>query len=128
MAAKVADQYGANYIALGYTAYQSGWLEQSPYAISRLSEVVSAANKTLLLPVIDLCTKDQAKHALRALNLSEDALEQKCARQQRNDLTLTDETMRAQIDRWADNLGHLLADRHRIEFHVVETRSLKVTV
>jgi len=127
VAARVADQYGINHVALGYTAYQAGWVEQSPYAITRLSEVLATAGKTLILPANDLASKDQAKHMLRLLNLSEDALEQKCARQQTNDVPLDEETTRARVDQWAESLGHLLAERNRIEFRVLESKSVEAT-
>src|SRR5712664_1818941 len=54
VAVKIANDYGVGNIAVGYTSYQSGWLEQSPYAISSLRRVLRLAGKELLLPVAEI--------------------------------------------------------------------------
>jgi len=80
-AVRIAADYGAHIIATGYTGYQAGWIEQSPYAISELEQALQAANMKLVLPVADIKTKEEAKKELRRLGLTDVALEQKCLRQ-----------------------------------------------
>jgi hypothetical protein len=123
VAAKLAKQMEIETIALGYTAYQSGWVEQSPYAIFRLTEILAKLGKQLLLPVSNIQSKEQAKRELSELGLSENALEQKCSLQQTNDHGLDERAIRTHIDRWAENLDLLLANDDRIDFRVLETKS-----
>src|SRR5688572_28129822 len=37
-----AEKFNATNIALGYTGYQSGWAEQTPYAIGKLNDILTA--------------------------------------------------------------------------------------
>lgn len=121
VAARIAEQLSMKHVGLGYTEYQAGWVEQSPYAVARLSAVLADVGKTLVLPARDLHSKDEAKHELRVLHLSERALEQKCSRQQTNATNLAEEAIRAEIDRWAETLRRLLVQREGIEFQLLES-------
>jgi hypothetical protein len=105
----IANLRQIDYIAAGYTRYQSEWLEQSPLAVDWLRKVIGNFGKKLLLPVQDLASKDEAKSTLRLLGLSEDALEQKCLRQRFNSANVEADLARAEVDLWGRNLERLLA-------------------
>ena len=108
IALSVADRVDAKYLAVGYTAYQSEWLEQTPYAIEQLRTILQRNGKELLLPSRDLKNKEEAQAFLRDHNLSENALEQKCLKQQFNDKFFAPEVARGEIDTWAAGLERSL--------------------
>lgn len=101
----VANQSAFRSIAVGYAGYQSTWLEQSPYAIARLRDLLELRGKQLLTPVYDLNSKDEANAILRGLNLTDAPLEQKCLKQQFNLARMSDDEARREIDSWASHLG-----------------------
>lgn len=74
----MADDLGAKILAFGYSGYQSWWPEQTPYAVHRLSEELREIDLDLATPVYAVDSKDAAGRELEALNLSPEALEQKC--------------------------------------------------
>lgn len=119
----VAEKYGSKHLALGYTGYQSGWTEQTPYAIERLSEIMSSIGLRMILPVADLETKEQAVEELRANNLSTLSLEQKCIRQL-NDAGLSLDLLRQEVDRWGDDLRRALTDRQNIQLNILDRQLL----
>jgi len=116
VAVSLADRKHLGAVATGYSGYQSDWLEQTPYAIDRLREVLGAHGKELLLPVADLISKDQAVLELRERGVSDYALEQKCLRQQTNDYRASEAQKLAEIDRWAAELDDALRAGARISF------------
>jgi hypothetical protein len=117
----VAGNYNSKHLALGYTGYQSTWTEQSPYAIERLSEIMSTIGLRLILPVADLVAKEQAIAELRANNLSEGSLEQKCIRQV-NDAGLPFDLLRQEIDRWGEDLKNALDDRQNLHLDILDRK------
>ena len=78
--AVLARQFNTKSIAFGFTKYQSSWPEQTPYAVSRLREVLNDFNFDLDLPAHDIETEKKAIEKLKKLKLNSDALEQKCLR------------------------------------------------
>jgi predicted PP-loop superfamily ATPase len=114
----IANKRKLRNIAAGYTSYQSDWLEQTPYAIESLKEILSATGKKLLLPASNVTSKDEAKAILNAHQLSIGALEQKCLKQQFNCKDLLPEMARKEIDRWADNLQRLLTTSEAIPVEI----------
>ncbi|WP_448536827.1 hypothetical protein [Sphingobium yanoikuyae] len=99
VAASVARSLGAKTLALGYTAYQSDWPEQTPLAIASLKAVLADHGVRLLLPVSDITSRDAAERELEANGLSRIALEQKCSRQITN-VKLEDSQLRLQVALW----------------------------
>ena len=108
LAASLASSRGVRNIALGYTGYQSAWLEQSPAAIGRLGSVLAEFGFRLLLPVAGILSKDDAKSILREHGLTDEALEQKCLKQQFNDTDLTPDQIQVEIENWAEELRRSL--------------------
>lgn len=115
----IAEQYDSKALALGYAGYQSTWTEQTPYAVKRLSEIMSSIGLKVVLPVADLTTKEQAIAELRAKGLSTLSLEQKCVRQL-NDAGLSFESLREEVDRWGVDLKQALADRESIHLQILD--------
>jgi hypothetical protein len=105
----VASYQDARHLAVGYTSYQSDWLEQTPYAIARLREILDRSGKELLLPSQDLSSKEQAQALLREYGLTDASLEQKCLKQQFNDKEISPENARKEIDAWAVALERAFA-------------------
>jgi hypothetical protein len=116
----IANQRGINHIAAGYTSYQSAWLEQTPQALDRLGKVMANVGKTLLVPVQDVSSKDEAKFILRSHGLSDVALEQKCLKQQLNAKEIQPDLASKEIDSWGRNLERLLAHSSALDFVEVE--------
>jgi hypothetical protein len=96
----LARANGIKNIALGYASYQDTWLEQTPYAIEALRSVLAEFDVALLLPSADLTSKADAVAVLGDNGLSGDALEQKCMKQQFNDVDLSIAESHAEIDAW----------------------------
>jgi hypothetical protein len=96
----VARRDGAKSIALGYASYQDTWLEQTPYATEALRSVLAEFDTILLLPSASLASKEEAIAILSASGLSDDALEQKCLKQQFNSKNLSTADSNAEIDAW----------------------------
>jgi hypothetical protein len=107
----VASWQDARYLAVGYTSYQSHWLEQTPYAITRLRETLDHAGMELLLPSHDLNSKEEAQAFLREYKLSDASLEQKCLKQQFNDTDISPDAARKEIDAWSSALERAFAAR-----------------
>jgi hypothetical protein len=105
----IANERGIEHIAAGYTGYQSAWLEQTPYALERVTKVMASVGKTFLVPVQDVSSKDEAKSILRSHNLSDVALEQKCMRQQFNAKEIPPDIASEEIDTWGRKLERVLA-------------------
>jgi len=99
VAANVARSLGATTLALGYTAYQSDWPEQTPVAVASLRAVLSEHGVRLLLPVRDLSSREQAACELASNGLSPTSLEQKCSRQVTN-VKLEDSHLQLQVALW----------------------------
>lgn len=119
--AMIAEKYNSKHLALGYTGYQSTWTEQTPYAIERLTEVMSTIGLNVIFPVSDLLEKEQAIAELRANSMSENALEQKCAKQL-NDPNLPFNLLRQEVDRWGEDLRYALANRQNISLDILDRR------
>lgn len=115
----IAEKYGSNDLALGYTAYQSTWTEQTPYAIESLRTILHSINLNLNLPVADITSKEQAMAELSANNLSEFSLEQKCIKQV-NDANLPFDLLRQEVDRWGKELREALANRQKIHLEIID--------
>jgi hypothetical protein len=76
--------------------------------------------KTLLVPVQDVSSKDEAKFILRSHGLSDVALEQKCLKQQLNAKEIQPDLASKEIDSWGRNLERLLAHSSALDFVEVE--------
>ena len=96
---RLTDIVEAQDIALGYSGYQSNWIEQSQRAVNNLTDIANSQALHLHLPVYDVSSKEEMVAALRSYNLTDQALEQKCLRQQLNP-KLDDTTVRHQLDIW----------------------------
>ena len=90
-------------ISLGYVGYQKCWEEQSDYAKLSLRRYLDSVGLNLLLPVESVTEKEEMKQCLRELNLTEDALEQKCLKSSFN-IRLKETEMEQQIDAWIDSI------------------------
>jgi hypothetical protein len=119
VAVSLADHKLVHAVATGYSGYQAHWLEQTPYAIERLREVLGGHGKELLLPVGDLISKDQAIRELQERGVSDCALEQKCLQQQTNAHGASQAQQNAQIDRWAAELDDTLRATAGLSFEAV---------
>ena len=99
IAGVLAAWAGVQQLALGYVGYQNNWPEQTPFAISRLRQVLARHRIGLELPVHDIATRADAIAELHAYGLSNDALEQKCSRQVTN-VTLPEPRLQEQVELW----------------------------
>ena len=106
-------------LAFGYTGYQSSWLEQAPPAIAALTHQLERHGIDLLLPVLDLESKQAAIMELRANGLCPDALEQKCLQQQFN-ASLGPEQAHAETDRWECALASSFAAARNVDLRVLQ--------
>jgi len=118
-----ADRFDANHIALGYSGYQSGWAEQTPYAITKLNEVLASNGLILVLPVTDLLHKEDAIRELRSNDLSVEALEQKCVRQI-IDPGLTGEGLYKEVDEWSTELAKALSNKDAVKLETTTIHQL----
>ena len=96
---RLTDIVEAQDIALGYSGYQSNWIEQSQPAVNNLTDITKSQALHLHLPVYDISSKEEMVATLRSYNLTDHALEQKCLRQQLNP-KLDDTTVKQQLDTW----------------------------
>lgn len=103
IASALAHQLRCDSIACGFVAYQSDWVEQTPYAIQRLSEFLQQRKQRLLLPVLEIQSRAQVEAELESHGLSTDSHELKCVRQH-VDPGLTGEKLKAMVDSWAEKL------------------------
>jgi PP-loop superfamily ATP-utilizing enzyme len=123
-AVKTANEYRIGKIAAGYAAYQSNWLEQSPYAISSLKRVLESVGKELVLPVADVASKEDAMALLRSHNISDTALEQKCMRQSSSAEHISEEQIRNEVDQWSIDLRNLLHSPQSVPIEVLAQQRL----
>ena len=117
--AMVAESFGSSHLALGYTGYQSSWVEQTPYAIESLREIMSSIGLNIVLPVLDIVNKEKANEELRSYRLSEISLEQKCVRQL-IDPNLQGDLLRLEVDQMAKQLIQVLANRNSMSLNIVD--------
>ena len=119
----MADKHNAKDTALGYSGYQSGWAEQTPYAIKKLTEVLEANGFRLVLPVADLRDKDDARRELLSNRLSEDALEQRCIRQI-VDPELKGESLETEVNKWSSDLSSAITMRGSLPLEIAAEHQL----
>ena len=119
--AMVADKFDAKHIALGYSGYQAGWAEQTPYAIGKLNEVLSSNGFALVLPVTNILHKEDALQELRSSGLTEDSLEQRCVRQI-VDPCLIGEELHQEVDQWSSELMKAMSDRGAMSLDIAAIR------
>ncbi len=96
----LTEWYKADSLAFGYTQYQSDWPEQTPYAIERLTYLLTCRKIRLVLPGYDIGSKSDAVAELSRYNLSPNALEQKFSRQRFNVDTLETSRLKEEIAVW----------------------------
>lgn len=120
--AAVAAKASFQNLAFGYASYQSAWPEQTPYAIERLSAVLSRHGIRLSLPAYDLVSREQAIKELSVRELSTEALEQKCV-QQVNNVKLDHARLTQQVDLWESAIHASMASLSAIDIEVVEVAS-----
>jgi hypothetical protein len=114
----LAKRFGAESIAFGYAGYQSSWPEQTTKAIERLSFVLKAQGLRLILPTYDVMTKEAIQSELTRYQLSSDALEQKCLKQQFN-IELKPDHLSIEIDVWEKGLAKILGKLDTLSIEVV---------
>ena len=124
----IARRFGCKTIALGYASYQNTWLEQTPYAVEALESVLAEFDVSLLLPSAGLTSKAEAATVLRANGLNDDALEQKCTKQQFNSTGLTTQESMAEIDAWKIALRKSFQAGMLTEVDIRQPRSLSEIV
>ena len=95
----LARNLGIKDLAFGYVGYQNHWPEQTQDAIARLSEILRDIGIVLHVPVQDVGSRGEAIDELVRLEMSPEALEQKCLQQQRNK-ELPPDALKLEIDRW----------------------------
>jgi hypothetical protein len=95
----LARQLAIPNLAFGYAKYQSTWPEQTSAATQRLERLLNDIGIRLLLPVYDICAKEQAIADLVELKMSPAALEQKCLQQQSH-MVLSETALAREIDQW----------------------------
>ena len=115
--AHIAIQYKIKNIALGYTHYQQNFPEQHPYAISRLYEVLNSFGLNLVLPAINIQSKEAAIKELINHDLTETALEQKCIKQIIN-IELKEDYLIAEIERWVNGIKEII--NNKIDWDIIE--------
>jgi hypothetical protein len=103
----IARELECNRIACGFTQYQSAWVEQTPYAVKRLTEVMAEHGTELLLPVAEIASREEVEAELKSKLASAVSLELKCARQQ-PDPGLTGNPLEAVVDRGIEALRMVL--------------------
>lgn len=114
----LAKQQGIADLAFGYVRYQNTWPEQTEYATTRLSHMLNRLGMRLRLPVYDIATRGEALSELAALNMSAEALEQKCLQQQRNE-ELPNGALETEIDIWERSTNAQLIRVDEISLTVV---------
>lgn len=123
VAAAIAQEYGAKYLAMGYASYQSGWPEQTPSATKLLKAALSEASLSLVLPCYDLTTKQAAIDLLTKHGIANTSLEQKCLRQV-NNITLDEAALGAELEIWGAALRQSLHSASSVKLEVVEKNTL----
>lgn len=108
VAAVVAQNEMAHRVAFGYAGYQSSWPEQTPEAVAVLRGAFERIGIELVLPVLDIQTKEAAINDLVARRLSRDALEQKCLLQ-KSHLLLRREQLAGRLTAWQASLDRVLS-------------------
>lgn len=106
-------------LAFGYATYQSAWPEQSPIAISRLTDILSRHGIGLLLPVYDIDSRARAEELLKEFSLSSESLEQKCL-QQISNVSLSQEALKQQVDLWERAINESISKIDEIEIEILE--------
>jgi hypothetical protein len=94
----IARQLECDSIACGFVRYQSAWVEQTPYAVGRLTELMAEHGTNLVLPVAELASKEEVEAELKSNLVSTGSLELKCSRQQ-PDPGLTGAPLQLVVDR-----------------------------
>jgi hypothetical protein len=120
----LALRHGISDLAFGYAGYQAAWPEQTPYATSRLRELLRNIGISLHLPVEDLVSKEQAIAELVALRMSPHALEQKCLKQEFNS-ELPAESLKREIDKWEQSTRNQLASGRELTLSVLSEMKLE---
>lgn len=123
VAAAIAKQHGASYIAMGYASYQGGWPEQTPAATKLLRGALNDAGLSLILPCYDLPTKQAAIELLTSHGVANRSLEQKCLQQVTN-VTLNDAALEAELDIWGAALRQTLHDLPAVKLEVIGRHTL----
>jgi hypothetical protein len=122
--ASVARELNIGTLAFGYAGYQSSWPEQTPYAVEKLSAVLSQVGIRLVLPVYNVDRKESAIDELSSRGLTTTALEQKCLRQITN-VALDDIGLRRDVDRWEGALSRILHNLDQLRLNVRERHLLE---
>ena len=115
----VAETLNSKNIALGYTGYQSNWIEQTPQAIENLKNIIGSVGLSVVFPVIDINSKEKAIEELRLHGLSEESLEQKCIKQL-IDPNLQGNELLEEVNRMGKDFERTLANRQNIHLEIVE--------
>lgn len=110
----VARQLGCDTIACGFVEYQSSWVEQTPYSVARLSQLMSEYGIKLLLPVAEMRSKTEVQTELATYGVTQDSLELKCSKQ-RPDPGLAESPLKAIVDQGIQGLRLMLKSYKRAE-------------
>ncbi|WP_128089709.1 hypothetical protein [Bradyrhizobium viridifuturi] len=113
-----------NELAFGYAKYQSAWPEQSPLAISRLTNLLSEYGIKLRLPAYDITSKVEADDLLREFGLTSASLEQKCLQQVRN-VTLSEDALIQQVGLWERAIRESVSKLDEIEIQVIHDTTVE---
>jgi 3-methyladenine DNA glycosylase AlkC len=110
----IARQLECESIACGFVQYQNAWVEQTPYAVRRLSELMAEHGTKLVFPVAELGSKEEVEAELKSNLVSTDSLELKCSRQQ-PDPGLTGGPLQVVVDRGMEALRAALERKQTAE-------------
>lgn len=119
----IMGRVGARALAFGYTKYQSGWPEQTPAAIQRLTEVLAEKSLRLIVPVYDLASKEAAMNELMRYKLTPSALEQKCIKQLVS-RSLDEETLDVELEAWELALRESTNELKNVELTIAAEATL----
>ena len=100
----IARSLDCQCIACGFVEYQNSWVEQTPYSVARLRDLMSEHGIKLLLPVAELRSKTEVETELAKYGVTAGSLELKCDKQI-SDPGLVEAPLRAIVDRGIDALG-----------------------
>jgi len=115
----IARQLGSDSIACGFVEYQNSWVEQTPYSVARLRDLMSQYRIKLLLPVADLRSKAEVQTELATYGVTQDSLELKCSKQE-TDPGLAESPLKAIVDQGIEALRVVLDNDQRSE-HPLQT-------
>jgi hypothetical protein len=115
----IAESHGVRDLSVGYTEYQSDWTEQTPYAIDSLKKELLSIGLNLILPVIDIDSKDSAICELQSYGLSADSKEQKCLRQM-IDPKLRGDTLTKEVDDMTHDLVKNISNRQNLSINILD--------